>query len=204
MSPKEILAKGVLLLEPVLTTHNFSFVLREEGASSGGAFAAGEFVRGDRRLEPHFRHSLGLVTYHVGAAHVSHVGYMEELGVREQAAYPGFSSDPFDGFRHLADDIDRFASDFVAGNGSMVMRAAAREQAQEGSKNRTLMATYVGDARTRAEAKRQFEARDWNSVVSLLESLQYPDQMNVADHRRLEIARRRASARSVPPPEEAS
>lgn len=194
MSRRDILTKGALLLEPALKPHGFSFLFRQEGQGSGGHFATGEFIRGDRRLELHFRYSLGLVAYHVGEACVSHSGYMDELGVRERAAYPGFSNEPLDGFRHLADDIERFGEDFLRGGGAVVIRAAAREKAHNESKSRTLLADYVGDTRVRAEAKQRFDARDWKSVVSLLESLQYPEQMDATDQRRLEIARRRAVA----------
>ena len=133
ISPREILTQGVSLIEPVLRPHGFSYAFREEGPSSGGNFAVGDFVRGDRRLELHFRHSLGLVTYHVGTAQVSHSGYMEELGVRRQAAYPGFSKDPLDAFRDLAADLERFADSFLAGDGSVVVRAAERERTRTGA-----------------------------------------------------------------------
>jgi hypothetical protein len=194
MSPRDMLTKGALLLERALKPHRYSFLFREDGQGSGGHFATGDFIRGDRRLELHFRQSLGLVAYHVGDACVSHAGYMEELGVRERSAYPGFSDEPLDGFRHLADDIERFGEDFLMGDGAIVIRAAAREKALNESKSRALEAGYAGDNRVRAEAKRRFDARDWKSVVSLLDSLQYPEQMDAADRRRLEIARRRAVA----------
>jgi hypothetical protein len=194
MSPRELLAEGASLLEPVLKPHGFMFVFREEGRGSGGFFAVGDFVRDDRRLELHFRSSLGLVTYHIGTSRVSHNAYMKELGVYERAAYPGFSEDPLDGFRHLADDLGRFAEDFLVGDGATVLGAAQREQTEDKAKSQTLRAGYEGDFHRREEAKRKFDARDWRGAVSLLESLKYPDQMDASDRRRLEIARRRASA----------
>jgi len=54
MSPRDTLTKGALLLEPALKPHRFSFSFREEGQGSGGHFATGDFIRGDRRLELHF------------------------------------------------------------------------------------------------------------------------------------------------------
>jgi hypothetical protein len=61
MTPREILLRGKEELDPLLTPQGFYFEFRSEGPSSGGPFAWGEFVRGDRRLELHFRDSLGLV-----------------------------------------------------------------------------------------------------------------------------------------------
>ena len=40
---------------------------------------------------------------------------MRLLGVADQAAYPGFSDDPLDGFRHLRSDLERFAEPFLTG-----------------------------------------------------------------------------------------
>ena len=186
--------EGVSILEPVLTPLGFVFEFREEGRGSGGFFAWGEFVSGDRRLELHFRHSLGLVTYHVGAHRVSHDAYMDELGVRRQAAYPGYSDAPLEGFQNLASDLQRFAGDFLSGDGSIVIRAAKTERSRSGSDGRALMAGYVGDVEKREEARRRFQRQDWKGVVMLLESLEFPDQMDRSDERRLELARRRVNA----------
>jgi hypothetical protein len=98
-----------------LAPAGFVFTLVGSGKSSGGHFAAGAFTKGTRRLELHFRFSLGLVSYSVGAASLSHSDYMRALGCRKEAAYPGFSADPLDGFRHLASDLERFGDEFLRG-----------------------------------------------------------------------------------------
>jgi hypothetical protein len=107
MSPDEALAAGVAILSPLLERHEFVYVPGATGAGSGGHFAAGDFRRARvadvRRLELHFRHSLGL----------SHADYMRALGVR--GAYPGFSQDALDGFRHLLSDLTAQAGGFLAG-----------------------------------------------------------------------------------------
>ncbi len=75
-----------------------------------------EYVRGDRRLELHFRHSLGLVAYHVGEEALTHEDYMRAvLGPRRENKYPGFSSDPLDAFRDLAHDLEHHALGFLSG-----------------------------------------------------------------------------------------
>ena len=133
MTSSEALESGRKILEAVLGPHGWRFVLGPSGSSSGGNFAQAEFVRGDRRLELHFRHSLGLVTYHLGSASVSHDAYMEALlGRRGASQYPGFSDDPLDAFRGLAEDLQRHAMDFVAGPGADFQRCA--EKAREPAK----------------------------------------------------------------------
>ena len=54
------------------------------------------------------------------------------------------------------------------------------------------MASYVGDDRLRREARELFLQKQWKGTVAKLEALQYPQCMDRADLRRLEIARRRS------------
>ncbi len=116
MDVSATLQLGVEILTPVLAPHGFHFEFRESDKGSGGHFAWGQFVRGDRRLELHFRHALGLVTYHLGDVVLTHEDFMRvALGGARENAYPGFSNDPLDGFRHLRHDLERFAAAFLAG-----------------------------------------------------------------------------------------
>lgn len=124
MQAQAYLNAGVELLAPLLESHGFSFVPLTGGKGSGGWSASGEFRRdrGDelRRLELHFRYSVGLVTYHVGARSLTHADYMRALRASNQ--YPGFSDDPLDGFRHLLYDLEHFAGDFLDGPGDVFAR----------------------------------------------------------------------------------
>jgi hypothetical protein len=117
MQADERLAAGVRLLTPLMEAHGFSFTPLASGPGSGGWSASGEFRREDRaglrRLELHYRHSLGLVTYHVDEGSLSHTDYMRALKANNQ--YPGFSTDPLDGFRHLLHDLEHYANDFLSG-----------------------------------------------------------------------------------------
>jgi hypothetical protein len=56
------------------------------------------------------------------------------------------------------------------------------------------MAKYVGDDRLRQEARELFIKKQWKGVVAKLEALRYPQFMDRADIRRLEIARQRSQA----------
>jgi len=68
-------------------------------------------------LEFYFRHSLGLVQYHLREATVSHEDYMwSVIGERGRSRYPGFSSDPLDGFWHLLRDLEEHGHTFLAGS----------------------------------------------------------------------------------------
>jgi len=101
--PAAILTAGSVIVGDVLIPAGFTFHLTSTGHSSGGAFASGRFTKGSQYLEFHFRHSLGLVVYGWDDATISHADYLR--GVDKTGAYPGYSADRLDGFRHLALDL---------------------------------------------------------------------------------------------------
>jgi hypothetical protein len=192
INPEEILRAGAEILRPIMEPSGFAFVEGQSGGSSGGRFARGDFVRGDRRLELHLRHSLGLVTYHVGPYSATHDAYMREvLGGRGGNHYPGFPSDPLDGFRHLAHDLATFAGDFLTGDGGAVMRAAFKDAAAHDGRQEAETARAAGDTAKREEARRHFRGGDFKRVIELLGSLQYPELMTEAERKYLEISRRK-------------
>jgi hypothetical protein len=128
LDPKETLLKGAEILATVLVPAGFVFNFREHGRGSGGQFAWGEFVRDDRRLEFHFRFSLGMVTYHVGSARLGHEEYMKRLGVYERRHYPDFPEHPLDSFTELSRDLVEFCSDFTLGDASRFLSCASRKE----------------------------------------------------------------------------
>jgi len=117
MTPQEALQSGRAILDPVLEPHGFNYFETSAGKGSGGYFASAEYSIGDRRLELHFRYSLGLVRYHFGFMSLSHEEYMTaKLGGSGRSAYPGFSADPIDGFRHLREDLESHCGEFLSGD----------------------------------------------------------------------------------------
>ena len=188
--PKDTLLDGVKILDPVLLPSGFRFQFQKEGRGPGGNFAWGAFVREDRRLELHFRHSLGLVRYHVGEQSASHESYMRELGMRNQCRYPRFSDDPMAAFRDLAHDLG-FADDFLSGSAAVLRTAAAREASDTAEQDKQAMAGYVGDTRERQRLREQFREGNYTEVVGIAQTLKYPDQMTDSERRMVEIARKR-------------
>jgi hypothetical protein len=132
VSPLDSLTKGRASLDPLLNSAGFSWVAGAVGQGSGGPFASGKYVRGDRELELHFRYGLGLVSYRIGKETVSHEDYIRFLGHARDATYPGFPADPLDAFPALASDISRWCSDFLSGEGASI--AGAHRAAVERSK----------------------------------------------------------------------
>ena len=189
-SPKEALLDGAKILDAVLLPKGFRFQSRKEGKGSGGNFACGEFVREDRRLELHFRQSLGLVRYHVGDQSAFHESYMRELGGWDQCRYPGFSEDPAAAFHDLAHDLG-LADDFLSGSAAVLRTAAATEASDNAAQNKRDMAGYVGDVSERQQLRERFREGSYGQVVALAETLKYPDQMTESERRMVEIARKR-------------
>jgi len=120
---EEILVRGCKILEQLFSKHGFAYMVLDAGESSGGQFALGEFRRGGRRLVFHFRHSLGMVTYHFNSLSMSHQEYMRsDIGRPNASHHPGFSSDPMDSFRHLQLDLEEHCVDFLEGSDECLRR----------------------------------------------------------------------------------
>jgi hypothetical protein len=128
LGSKAMLLRGAEILGEVLQPAGFAFEFRGSGEGSGGLFAWGEFVREDRRVEIHFRHTLGMVAYHVGAAKLTHEDYLKCLGVYEKRHFPDFPKHPLDSFKELSRDLREFCTDFVAGDASKFLSCTARKQ----------------------------------------------------------------------------
>ncbi len=129
MNPKEILEKGRKYIDPIMESNGFRWQPGLSGRGSGGQFDSGQYIKDDRRLELHFRYSLGLVKYHIGDISLSQEDYMSYVAGKGNAEYPGFSSDPLDGFRRLANDLKNYADDFLSGTGEEFIKA--KEKATE-------------------------------------------------------------------------
>ena len=115
--PIEVLREGCTILDPVMSEHGFSFTDGDSGRGSGGPYASGAYVSADRKLEIHYRYSLGLVTYRFGQAYMDHESYMHVLlGDKRGNRYPGFSDGPLAAFRDLAYDVQNFATAFLEGD----------------------------------------------------------------------------------------
>jgi len=114
--PEATLRQGASILTPALQPLGFRFDVVQVDESSGGPFAVWVFDRGDRSIELHVRSALGIVMYRVGDASLEHRAFMDELGVVDRA-YPGFSDDPLDGFRHLLEDLRKHGESFLDGSG---------------------------------------------------------------------------------------
>jgi len=129
----KILRKGRQLLDPIMEKHGFHWEPGKAVKGSGGYADSGQYVKGNRRLELHFRYSLGLVSYHIGNNSLSHESYMQYSVGKGKAQYPGFSSDPLDSFRHLAHDLQKYGDDFLSGSGQKFDQAVAIARDKEKS-----------------------------------------------------------------------
>src|SRR5262249_9054433 len=180
--------RGTRLLAPLLKPHGFRFRITWVDRGSGGSFAVGRYSHGKWWLELHVREALGIVNYGYGDTSIEHRPYMEILGVRDQAEYPGFSTDPVDSFRHLRPDLERHAGVFLRRDQPNPFQSLCREGAE---RERARMAPFVQgmqwrDVRQRAEAA--WKRRDYAAVAAAYGQIK--DPLTPAEARRLEFARR--------------
>ena len=112
-SPEEQLRAGAAILCELLEPAGFTFALLTVGNSSGGRFAIGEFIRGDHRLELHYRFGLGIVIYHVGDCSLSHTEMMRSQGFSKQAEFPTVLDKSLRGFDAVLSDLRNYGGPFL-------------------------------------------------------------------------------------------
>jgi hypothetical protein len=134
MNPAELLHAGATLLAPVLEPAGFRFTDGDQGSGSGGPFAVGAFRKGARELELHVRGGLGIVVYRAPNVVVAHEVLMRAAANGARPAYPGFSDDPLDGFRHLMQDLERFGAVFLHGSDKALAEQAALGEARSAAR----------------------------------------------------------------------
>jgi hypothetical protein len=127
--PAALLAEGRTILDPLLEPFGYEFRLVRTGSSSGGDFAVGRYETGERGIELHVRHALGIVKYIVSDRVLRHQDFMKCLG--EEASYPGFSDDPMDAFRHLGHDFEGPLRGFIGGTGDAALHECADRLAKD-------------------------------------------------------------------------
>jgi hypothetical protein len=134
MNAQTTLDEGRAILAPLLEAQGFVYepglVTRDETQE----VARGRFVHADdqRRLELSVVHTFATdangemsgaarctlrdVTYRLGNLKLEHEAYMAVvLGEEGSNQYPSFGGHPLDGFRHLAHDLDCYATAFLRG-----------------------------------------------------------------------------------------
>jgi hypothetical protein len=191
----EVFGEGVQVLRPLMSSHGFEFG-GEYGhqyysiVGRGEEVVRGEFSRGNRRLELEVWYSLGPVNYRIGDLWLTHESYLRALGVPAGLnAYPAFSDDPVEGFRHLKLDLENFASEFLAADAPVFIAAASQEATHRPTEERRQLAWMAGDVSARHRARELFHARMFDQVVSLLGNLKFPEFLDDYERKILDISR---------------
>jgi len=191
LTPTESLLSGAKIIDEVLAPSGFVFEYRENGFSSGGHFAWGEFVRGDRRLELHFRHNLGQVTYHAAGNKATHESYMRELKIWGKHHFPGFSSEPLQAFRDLSHDLS-FARDFTSGTAHVLLAAARNDAIAQAAHAEMYSEGYISDTRNIEKLRELFREKRYAEIVAIGDDLKSPHLMSDSQLRLVQLARQRA------------
>ena len=194
--PKSELEAGIVILDPALLPHGFIFHFQNSGRGSGGNFAWGKYVRGDRSLDLHHRWGLGIIQYNIADLSIDHSAYLKSLGVDNES---DLLSTPLesglDRYHALRSNLENFCSDFVTGPATEWAAAARFDGQGRAERNKRLNAKYVGDDRKRLQARELFQNKDYDEVAAVMDALVHPDLLDQSEQRMLEIARKRSIGR---------
>ncbi len=190
MGPKEQLNIGVEILNPYLNFWEFKFELMGGGKGSGGDFAWGQFQRDERKIELHFRRSLGGVTYKVRDLSLSHVDYFDILDKKGFNRYPDFSEDVVESFNLLLSDIEMYLCyDFIFDEGKIfklkgVSKIKKYEEEQYYQNKR-----WSGDNNTLKQARSELRLKNYKTVQLLEKKIHYPDLLTDSERKMFQISR---------------
>ncbi|MEP7267594.1 MAG: hypothetical protein ABI844_08190 [Saprospiraceae bacterium] len=185
LTPEQYLLDGIKILSPYFEPKGFHFKLAGTGQGSGGHFAFGQFVCGDKEIELHFRWSLGLVSYTVGNVVLGHEGYINLLEKHGQNKYPNFSDEPNDAFKCLKFDLENLLQDF-AENNAILFRQKALENLIEIEKHQAIKINadkkiYSGDQRIIDQAKVEFKNGNYLQVDNLKSQIKRLDLLTIME-----------------------
>lgn len=191
MTPEQQLLEGVKIISTYLGPLGFHFKLLGTGQSSGGHFAFGQFVCGDREIELHFRWSLGLVSYKADNTVLGHEDYINLLDKHGQNKYPNFSDEPNDAFKCLKFDLENLMKDFTENN-AVQFRQKGPEKAieiekQQEVKNKANKKIYSGDQQKIDQAKIEFKNGNYVEVDKLKKQIQHPDLLTETEKKIFEL-----------------
>jgi hypothetical protein len=122
VTAEEMMEAGNEILGRVLGPAGFLVGEIKTGEGSGGHFAICRWTKGSQFIELHARWALGIVNYGWGDQAFDQGHVVGALAA--SASYPGFSDDPLDGFRHLADDLAGPLSDVLGPENRHVLERA--------------------------------------------------------------------------------
>ncbi|HEY1047536.1 MAG TPA: hypothetical protein VGF79_13910 [Bacteroidia bacterium] len=198
LTPEQLLLDGVKILSTYLEPLGFHFKLLGAGKSSGGKFAFGHFICGDREVELHFRWSLGLVSYKAGNTILRHEDYINLINKLGQNKYPNFSEDPYDAFKCLKFDLENLLKDFFE-NDAVQFREKAPEKAKEIEKqieikNNADLKSYSGDQRIMDQVKVEFRMGNYLKVDKLKRQIQHPDLLTSTEKEIFELNDKKKNA----------
>lgn len=191
MTPEQQLLDGVKILSTYLEPLGFHFKLLGTGQSSGGHFAYGQFICGDREIELHYRWSLGLVSYKVGNLVLGHEDYINLLDKHGQNKYPNFSDEPNDAFKCLKFDLENLMEDFAKKNAILFRQKALEKvfeiEKQQAIKNNADKKIYSGDQRIIDQAKVEFKNGNYLQVDKLKRQIQHPALLTTTEKKIFEL-----------------
>ena len=197
MTPEQHLLDGVKILSVYLEPLGFKFQLKETGQGSGGHFAYGHFIKSgglfgkQRKIELHFRWSLGLVGYFIDDLALSHQDYVDLLDRHGQNKYPNFSDNSQDAFHCLLWDLKNLLNDFTE-HGAAIFKMKAPDRIKELEKQQQILnqadkKRYSGDQTLIEKAKIEFKKGNYEQVDKLRKQLQHPELLTKTENKLFEL-----------------
>lgn len=191
--PENYLNDGASILSTYLRPLGFKFEFLGTGNGSGGEYAFGHFIKIGRffsktkRIELHFRGSLGFVTYFNGDLEISHTDYIDLVDKHGQNKYPNFSENPLDAFHCLLWDLQNLLNDFTENNAKVFRQKSSQIKKQQQLLEQARTKDYSGDQNLIKQARIEFRKGNYKEVDKLKHQIKHPELLSDTEKKLFEL-----------------
>ena len=132
--------KGLEILTPFLTTHDFELDRFLSGKDSDDDFAVVSFKKERKQFIIDYRFSIGQALYKFDNSIISHPFYLNQLGFENKIWHKDFLSDQrLDGFRQILHDFEFVVDDFFKGECNKLREFAELEKSITSELDRNIL-----------------------------------------------------------------
>lgn len=132
--------KGLEILTPFLTTHDFELDNFLSGKDSDVDFAIVSFKKERKQFIIDYRFSIGQALYKFDNSIISHPFYLNQLGFENKGWHKDFLSDQrLEGFKQILHDFEFVVDDFFKGECNKLREFAALEKSVTSELDRNIL-----------------------------------------------------------------
>lgn len=186
MPLQDDIKKGLDILTPFLTTHDFELDNFLSGTDLEDDFAIVSFKKDRKKFIIDYRFSIGQALYKFDNSIISHPFYLDQLGFENKVWHKDFLSDQrLEGFKQILHDFEFVVDDFFRGECNKLKEFAELEKTVtlELDRNILIERGIRIDKVIIEKARQQFRVKDLNTCLDSYSLVENVDLISELDNK---------------------